>query len=129
MVVLTDNSQRRKTGLTTLMWIVSAIHAAVNFGQYVYTGYTANRSSSCKCIPAQWSQQFAEFLRNRKFYLNILPTRSEMTPSLSLVEFLSDEAKFGQELSLKWIDDQRIHQSFDKFAAELEVEKKIRKRN
>ncbi|CAA2956411.1 linoleate 9S-lipoxygenase 6-like [Olea europaea subsp. europaea] len=87
MVVLTDNSQRRKTGLTTLMWIVSAIHAAVNFGQ------------------------------------------SEMTPSLSLVEFLSDEAKFGQELSLKWIDDQRIHQSFDKFAAELEVEKKIRKRN
>lgn len=49
------------------MWIVSAIHAAVNFGQYVYTGYTANRSSSCKCIPAQWSQQFAEFLRNRSF--------------------------------------------------------------
>lgn len=27
----THNSQRRKTGLTALMWIVSAIHAAVNF--------------------------------------------------------------------------------------------------
>ncbi|CAI9776577.1 unnamed protein product [Fraxinus pennsylvanica] len=98
----------------------------------VYTDYPANRSTSCrKFIPVERSHLFAEFRRNpNKFYLNILPTRSEMTLRVDLVEvlsrYVSSESKLDQELSPKWIDDQRIHKSFEKFAsAELqEVEEK-----
>ncbi|KAL2470745.1 Linoleate 9S-lipoxygenase 5 [Abeliophyllum distichum] len=125
-----------KQVLTTLIWTVSAFHAAVNFGQYVYAGYPPNRPTSCrKFIPNEGTREFAEFLRDPdKFYLNMLPERSEMTLSIALVEvlsrYMSDDANLGKELSPNWIDDQRIHQSFKKFAAELqEVEKKIRERN
>lgn len=125
-----------KQVLTTLIWTVSAFHAAVNFGQYMYAGYPPNRPTSCrKFIPVEGTHEFAEFLRDPdKFYFNTLPTRSEMTLSIALVEvlsrYMSDDANLGQELSPKWIDDQRIHQSFKKFAHELkEVEKKIRERN
>ncbi|XP_022874248.1 linoleate 9S-lipoxygenase 6-like [Olea europaea var. sylvestris] len=125
-----------KQVLTTLIWTVSAFHAAVNFGQNMYAGYPPNRPTSCrKFIPVEGTHEFAEFLRDPdKFYFNTLPTRSEMTLSIALVEVLSrhmsDDANLGQELSPKWIDDQRIHQSFKKFAHELkEVEKKIRERN
>ncbi|KAL2488318.1 Linoleate 9S-lipoxygenase 5 [Forsythia ovata] len=125
-----------KQVLTTLIWNVSAFHAAVNFGQYVYASYPPNRPTSCrKFIPIEGTREFAEFLRDPdKFYLNMLPKRSEMTLSIALVEvlsrYMSDDANLGQELSPKWIDDQRIHQSYKKFAAELqEVENKIRKRN
>lgn len=40
--------------LTTLIWIASALHAAVNFGQYGYAGFPPNRPTRCrKFIPQE----------------------------------------------------------------------------
>ena len=34
--------------LTTIIWMVSAHHAALNFSQYDYNGYFLNRPSMCR---------------------------------------------------------------------------------
>ena len=52
-------------GLTTLIWIASALHASVNFGQYDYAGYPLNRPTLCRSfIPREGSFAYAEFLKD-----------------------------------------------------------------
>ncbi|KAI3461800.1 hypothetical protein Pfo_018463 [Paulownia fortunei] len=122
--------------LTTLIWTVSAFHAAITLGQYEYAGYPPNRPTACrKSIPHEGTMEFAEFLRDPdKYFLSMLPERFEMTLGIALVEVLSrhapDEACLGQQASPKWIDDERIHQRFKQFGDELkEVKERIKARN
>ncbi|OVA04601.1 Lipoxygenase [Macleaya cordata] len=121
--------------LTTLIWISSALHASVNFGQYGYGGYPPNRPSLCrKFIPNEGTFEFAEFLRDPdKYFLKMLPERIEMTLGIALLEILSrhtsDEVYLGQR-SLEWTDNEEVRRSFEKFRKNLlEVEKKILTRN
>lgn len=122
--------------LTTLIWIVSAFHASVNYGQYGYAGYPPNRPTLCrKFIPEEGTLEFANFLKDPdKYYLKMLPKRFEMTLSIALIEVLSthtsDEVYLGQNLSPGWTDNERVHQMFKQFGNELkEVEKRIVERN
>ncbi|PSR86298.1 Linoleate 9S-lipoxygenase 7 [Actinidia chinensis var. chinensis] len=122
--------------LTTLIWTASALHAAVNFGQYGYAGYPPNRPTVCrKFIPNEGTLGFVEFLRDPdKYYLSMLPERFEMTLSVALVEVLSrhtlDEVYLGQRSSVEWTDSEQIHKVFKQFHENLQqVEKKISKRN
>ncbi|KAM7521900.1 hypothetical protein LguiA_011802 [Lonicera macranthoides] len=122
--------------LTTLIWIVSAFHASVNYGQYGYAGYPPNRPTLCrKFIPEEGTLEFADFLKDPdKYYLEMLPKRFEATLSIALIEVLSthtsDEVYLGQNLSPGWTDNEQIHQMFKQFGNELkEVEKRIVERN
>ncbi|KAK9282511.1 hypothetical protein L1049_005431 [Liquidambar formosana] len=122
--------------LTTLIWITSALHASVNFGQYAYAAYPPNRPTLChKCIPSEGTMEFAEFLQDpEKYYLGMLPTRFEMTLSIALMEVLSrhtsDEVYLGQRPSSEWTDNVEVQQKFKKFGENLqEVEKRILERN
>lgn len=122
--------------LTTLIWTTSALHAAVNFGQYEYAGYPPSRPTLCrKFIPKEGTPEFAEFLRDPdKYFLRMLPERFETTLSVTLVEVLSrhtsDEVYLGQRTSEEWTDNQQIHQIFQQFQKNLqEVEKRISERN
>ncbi|KAJ8748171.1 hypothetical protein K2173_000579 [Erythroxylum novogranatense] len=121
--------------LTTLIWISSASHASVNYGQYAYAGYPPNRPMRCrKFIPEEGTLEFAEFLRDPDaYYLNMLPDRFEMTLSMALVEvlsqFSSDEQYLGQRPS-EWIGNEEIQKIFEKFNKELrDIERKILERN
>ncbi|XP_042510798.1 linoleate 9S-lipoxygenase A-like [Macadamia integrifolia] len=121
--------------LTTLIWIASAFHASVNFGQYDYAGYSPNRPMLCRrFIPMEGTFEFAEFLKDpEKYYLKMLPQRFEMTLGLALMEVLSrhttEEVYLGQR-SLEWTDNEEVHKEFKKFAENLkEVEKRINERN
>ncbi|KAK9141308.1 hypothetical protein Scep_010989 [Stephania cephalantha] len=125
--------------LTTFIWIASALHASVNFGQYAYGGYPPNRPSICrKFIPEEGTFEYAEFLQDPdKYFLRMLPERFEMTLGVALVEILSrhasDEMYLGQRglvSSDHWTDNEEVIKRFKKFQEDLkEVEKKIMERN
>ncbi|OMP07928.1 Lipoxygenase [Corchorus olitorius] len=122
--------------LTTLIWIASALHAAVNFGQYAYAGFPPNRPTQCrKFVPEEGTMEFAEFLKDPdKYFLNMLPERSQATLGIALAEVLSrhtcDEVYLGQRPTSEWIDSYEIKQKFDKFNASLqEIENKVLERN
>ncbi|XP_021685924.2 linoleate 9S-lipoxygenase 6 [Hevea brasiliensis] len=121
--------------LTTLIWIASALHASVNFGQYAYASYPPNRPMLCRrFIPNEGEIEFAEFLRDPdKYYLNMLPERFETTLGIALTAVLSqhssDEVYLGQR-PLEWTDNKEVRQKFEKFNEDLkEIEKNISKRN
>ncbi|MCD7453934.1 hypothetical protein HAX54_022690 [Datura stramonium] len=122
--------------LTTLIWISSGLHASVNFGQYGYIGHPLNRPTKCRnFIPMEGTKEFAEFLHDPdKFFLKMLPNRSEITLYMAMLEVLSaptsDEVYLGQRQSPNWIDDVWIKQRFEQFTEELnEVDKRIVERN
>ncbi|KAG9458456.1 hypothetical protein H6P81_002964 [Aristolochia fimbriata] len=51
--------------LTTLIWLASAQHAALNFGQYPYGGYVPNRPPLMRrLIPDQNDPEYLNFLRD-----------------------------------------------------------------
>ncbi|XP_010268333.1 PREDICTED: linoleate 9S-lipoxygenase 2-like [Nelumbo nucifera] len=131
-----DNLSDLVETLTTLIWIASALHASVNFGQYDYGGYPPNRPTLCqKFIPEEGTFEYAEFLKNPdKYFLKMLPERFEMTVGVALMEVLSrhtsDEAYLGQGRSLEWTDSGEIRQRFETFRQHLqEAEKRILERN
>ncbi|XP_042958020.1 linoleate 9S-lipoxygenase 5-like [Carya illinoinensis] len=121
--------------LTILIWIASAIHASVNFGQYTYAGYPSNRPTLCrKFIPKEGTFEYAEFLKDPdKYYLKMLPDTFEMSIGVALKEVLSwhtsDEVYLGQRPS-EWTDNEEVRQKFEKFNGTLkEIEGKIVSRN
>lgn len=122
--------------LTTLIWIASALHASVNFGQYAYAGYPLNRPTLCrKFIPEEGTFEYAEFLKDPdKYYLNMLPERVEMTLGIALAEAVSrhtsDEVYLGQRSSSLWINNEEVSHKFEKFNQELRnIEKRIKEKN
>ncbi|XP_020107220.1 linoleate 9S-lipoxygenase A-like [Ananas comosus] len=122
--------------LTTLIWIASALHAAVNFGQYGYAGFPPNRPTRCrKFIPQEGTLEFAEFIGNPdKYYLEMVPDRFTTTLGVALIEVLSehiaDEVYIGQRTSSRWTDDGEVLRLFDGFAESLrQVEQRIEERN
>lgn len=121
--------------LTILIWIASASHASVNFGQYTYAGYPLNRPTLCrKFIPEEGTFEYAEFLRDPdNYYLKMLPDTFEMSIGVALVEVLSrhtsDEVYLGQRPS-EWTDNEEVRHKFEKFNDTLkEIEGKIMRRN
>ncbi|XP_062020100.1 linoleate 9S-lipoxygenase 5-like [Rosa rugosa] len=122
--------------LTTLIWIASALHASVNFGQYAYNGYPLNRTTLCRrFIPQEGTFEYAEFLGDPdKYYLNMLPERDKMILGIAIAEVLSkhtsDEVYLGQRLSSLSIKNEEIGQKFEKFNRELQnIEKRIEDKN
>ncbi|XVF81301.1 hypothetical protein PTKIN_Ptkin15bG0144400 [Pterospermum kingtungense] len=122
--------------LSTLIWIASALHASVNFGQYAYAGYPPNRPTLCrKFVPEEGTMEFAEFLKDPdKYFLKMLPERLQATLGIALMEVLSrhtsDEVYLGQRPTSEWIDNDEVKQKFEKFTNSLQqIEKKISERN
>ncbi|KAI3418270.1 Lipoxygenase [Psidium guajava] len=122
--------------LTTLIWTSSALHASVAFGQYAYAGYPPNRPPACrKYIPNEGTFEFAEFLRDTdRYFIKMLPRRSEMTLWIALMEVLSqhtsDQEYLGQTSMVQWTDKEEVHQLFMKFKRNLgDIRGRIRERN
>lgn len=123
--------------LTTLIWIASAFHASVNFGQYAYSGYPPNRPTQFrKDIPWEGTFEYAEFITDPdKYYLKALPGKLNMSLSVALMEVLSrhasDEVYLGQRSSTTvWINNEMVRKTFDVFNKELkQIEKRITERN
>lgn len=123
--------------LTTLIWVVSGHHAAVNFGQYDYAGFVPNRPCLARrLIPETTQSEFQKLLQDpHQFMLETLPSQEQATVLMMVVESLSthtpDEEYLGHNgFHTKWTIDQRSIDAFKRFSARLAgVDKQIQKRN
>ncbi|VAH18017.1 unnamed protein product [Triticum turgidum subsp. durum] len=122
--------------LSTLIWIASALHAAVNFGQYAYAGFPPNRPTRCRrFVPLPGSPEMTQLEADpEKFFLEMVPDRFTATLGLALIEVLSnhtsDEVYLGQRATSTWTDDGQLLRLLDRFREDLRrVEKRVEERN
>lgn len=119
-----------------IIWTASALHAAVNFGQYPYGGYILNRpTNSRRFIPEKGTPEYDEMEKSpQKAYLKTITSKYQTLIDLSVIEILSrhasDEVYLGERDSKYWTSDSRAVQAFTKFGTKLaEIEGKIHSRN
>ncbi|KAL1085546.1 hypothetical protein V6Z11_D08G057600 [Gossypium hirsutum] len=124
--------------LTTLIWITSGLHAAVNFGQYGYGGWPPNRPMLLrKFLPRDEKEM--EDMDIIKFMEEMLPDKFQMKLAIAVMDLLSqhtlDEVYLGQTSPQKerpLIEDHKsiIQKKFRKFRESLEaIEQNIKERN
>ncbi|XP_020110641.1 lipoxygenase 6, chloroplastic [Ananas comosus] len=124
--------------LTTMIWIASGQHAAINFGQYPFGGYMPNRPTLMKkLIPQEDEPEYEKFLLNpQQVFLSSVPSQLQATQVMAVQDTLSthspDEEYLGRvsESNPSWISDRRVLELYDKFSSRLdEIEDIINKRN
>ena len=123
--------------LTTLIWLASAQHAALNFGQYPYGGYVPNRPPLMRrLIPEERDPEYDNFQMDpKKYFLNASPSLLQATKYMAVVDTLSthspDEECLGERQQPSvWSGDPEIIEAFYAFSAEIRrIEKEIEKRN
>ncbi|KAK2998677.1 hypothetical protein RJ639_024574 [Escallonia herrerae] len=121
---------------TIIIWVASALHAAVNFGQYPYAGFLPNRPTiSRRFMPEPGTPDYAELETNpEKAFLRTITSQFHTLLGVSLTEMLSrhgsDEVYLGQRETPEWTSDVQPLNAFRRFGTKLEeIEKKIIGRN
>ncbi|KAJ8755920.1 hypothetical protein K2173_024465 [Erythroxylum novogranatense] len=123
--------------LTTIIWLASAQHAALNFGQYPYGGYVPNRPPLMRrLIPEENDPEYEIFMADpQKYFLSALPSLLQTTKFMAVVDNLSthspDEEYIGerQQPSI-WTGDAEMIEAFYGFSAGIgQIEKEIDRRN
>ncbi|KAK4852795.1 hypothetical protein QYF36_027138 [Acer negundo] len=110
---------------TIIIWVASALHAAVNFGQYPYAGYLPNRPTlSRKFMPEEGTPDYAELESNPdKAFLRTITAQLQTILGISLIEILSrhstDEVYLGQRATPEWTLDHQPMQAFQDFGNTL----------
>ncbi|KAL6505330.1 hypothetical protein OROGR_025147 [Orobanche gracilis] len=124
--------------LTTIIWVASGHHAAVNFGQFDYAGYFPNRPTIARTqMPTEdpsdeEKKQFLE--RPEEFLLKCFPSQAQATVVMVVLDVLSnhspDEEYIGQQIQPYWATDKVISSAFERFSGRLkEIEEIIDSRN
>ncbi|KAF1882550.1 hypothetical protein Lal_00002728 [Lupinus albus] len=121
---------------TIVIWTASALHAAVNFGQYPYGGFILNRPTlSRRFMPEKGSAEYEELVKSpQKAYLKTITPKFQTLIDLSVIEILSrhasDELYLGQRDNANWTSDTRALEAFKNFGNKLaEIEKKFSNTN
>lgn len=121
---------------TTIIWVASALHAAVNFGQYLYAGYLPNRPTiSRRFMPEPGSVEYAELAKNPdRAFLQTITSQFQTILGVSLIEILSrhssDEVYLGQRDTPEWTTDEKALNAFGRFRDKLiDVESQILEMN
>ncbi|KAL5577514.1 hypothetical protein UlMin_019213 [Ulmus minor] len=122
---------------TTIIWIASALHAAVNFGQYIYGGYLPNRPTiSRRLIPEKGTCEYSELQSNpEKAFLKTFTAEAKTLLGVALIEILSrhdpDEVYLGERDNRdQWTADADALEAFKRFGEKLaQIENNIMKRN
>ncbi|KAH7439962.1 hypothetical protein KP509_04G084600 [Ceratopteris richardii] len=121
---------------TTIIWVASAHHAAINFGQYAYGGYMPN--SPCMAlllIPEEGTLEYAEMeVDPEKYFLRMVPPQADTTRAMAVLELLaqhfSDEEYLGERKDWRWTSDTRAMSKLNSLRENLmKVELEIEARN
>lgn len=123
--------------ITTLIWLASAQHAALNFGQYPFGGYVPNRPPLMRrLIPEEADACYQSFLRDpQRFFLSAIPSVLQATKFMAVVDTLSthspDEEYLGERQQPSvWCGDAAVVEAFGEFSEEIRrIEEMIQKRN
>ncbi|RWV83219.1 hypothetical protein GW17_00055207 [Ensete ventricosum] len=121
---------------TTIIWIGSALHAAINFGQYPYAGYLPNRPTmSRRFMPEPGTPEYEELKKNPdKVFLKTITSQLLTVLGLNTIEILSnhssDEVYLGQRDTPEWTSDKKAVKAFEHFGKRLKgIEAEIMKKN
>ncbi|KAK1583692.1 hypothetical protein Q3G72_026153 [Acer saccharum] len=110
---------------TIIIWVASALHAAVNFGQYPYVGYMPNRLAiSRRFMPEKGTPEYSELESDPdKALFKTFPTLLQTVLMTVLMEILSrhstDEEYLGQRNTPEWTFDRAPLQAFVEFGNKL----------
>ncbi|XP_031125615.1 linoleate 13S-lipoxygenase 3-1, chloroplastic-like isoform X2 [Ipomoea triloba] len=123
--------------LTTIIWLCSAQHAALNFGQYPYGGYLPNRPTLMRrLIPDENDPEYAVFVSDpQKYFFKALPSKPDATKLIAVVDTLSthspDEEYLGERPHPStWTSDAAMVEAFFEFSADIgQIEEEIDSRN
>ncbi|KAH7573758.1 hypothetical protein JRO89_XS03G0203300 [Xanthoceras sorbifolium] len=117
---------------TIIIWVASALHAAVNFGQYPYAGYLPNRPTiSRRFMPEPGTPEYAELEKDPDLaFLKTITAQLQTLLGVSLIEILSrhstDEVYLGQRDTPEWTSDHEPLAAFERFGKRLvEIENRI----
>jgi len=134
-----DSPESLAHALTTIIWVASAHHAAVNFGQYDFGGYFPNRPSIARTnMPVEEpvdAAALAAFLDNPDQALReCFPSQVQATLVMAVLDLLSthspDEEYLGGLETAPWSDDAEVQAAYGEFNARLkEIEGIIDARN
>ncbi|KAH1137407.1 hypothetical protein GYH30_027413 [Glycine max] len=121
----------------TLIWIASALHVAVNFGQYPYRGLILNRPTiSRRFMPEKGSPEYDALAKNpEKEFLKTITGKKETLIDLTVIEILSRHASGEFYLGQRdggdyWTSDAGPLEAFKRFGNNLEeIEKKLIEKN
>ncbi|KAL2942162.1 putative linoleate 9S-lipoxygenase 5 [Bienertia sinuspersici] len=120
---------------TTIIWLASAFHAVLNFGQYPYSGYMPNRPTiSRQFMPEPNTPEFEELKKNPDtVFLKTVTSQLRTMVCISVIELISrhseDEVYLG-EREEGWTSDSLPLNAFERFSKSLvEIENKILERN
>ncbi|XP_061994712.1 probable linoleate 9S-lipoxygenase 5 [Rosa rugosa] len=121
---------------TIVIWTASALHAAVNFGQYPFAGYLPNRPTvSRRFMPEIGTPEYEELKTNPDLaFLKTVTAQLQTVLGVSLIEILSrhasDEVYLGQRDTPGWTSDTKVLEAFERFGKKLaEIEAEIVRMN
>ncbi|KAL4357254.1 hypothetical protein AHAS_Ahas09G0168300 [Arachis hypogaea] len=103
---------------TTIIWTASALHAAVNFGQYPCGGLILNRPTlSIRLLPEQGTAEYEEMVKShQKAYLITITPKLETLIDFTTIEILSkhasDEVYLRERDNPHWTFGSRALQPF-----------------
>ncbi|XP_020271280.1 linoleate 13S-lipoxygenase 2-1, chloroplastic-like isoform X2 [Asparagus officinalis] len=130
--------------LSTIIWVTSGHHAAVNFGQYHFSGYFPNRPTVTRLnMPVEdlQSEEYEKFLQKPEAtLLRCFPSQVQANPRvqatvvMSILDVLSnhspDEEYLGETAEPAWARDEEINAAFERFHGRMkEIEGIIDGRN
>ncbi|KAK9068666.1 hypothetical protein SSX86_012781 [Deinandra increscens subsp. villosa] len=124
--------------LTTIIWVASGHHAAVNFGQYDYAGYIPNRATIARVkMPCEdpTDDEWEAFKRRPEDeLLSTFPSQVQATKIMAVLDVLSnhspDEEYIGACMELTYEANPHIKAAYERFAGRLkELEGIIDDRN
>ncbi|MBA0778630.1 hypothetical protein Gotri_006478 [Gossypium trilobum] len=110
---------------TIIIWIASAFHAAINFGQYLYAGYLSNRPTvSRRFMPKPGTKEYDELENNPDLaFLKTITAQFQALLGVSLIKGLSrhatNEIYLGQRDTAEWTTDDEPLAAFERFGKKL----------
>uniref|UniRef100_A0A0D9ZC24 Lipoxygenase n=1 Tax=Oryza glumipatula TaxID=40148 RepID=A0A0D9ZC24_9ORYZ len=134
-----DTVQELTRACTIIIWIASALHAAVNFGQYPYAGFLPNRPTvSRRPMPEPGTEEYAKLERGGDeadlVFIHTITSQFQTILGISLIEILSkhssDEVYLGQRDTPEWTSDAKALDAFKRFGSRLvDIENRIKDMN
>ncbi|KAI4381046.1 hypothetical protein MLD38_007163 [Melastoma candidum] len=113
--------------VTTIAWVSSGHHAAVNFGQYTFSGYFPSRPAIARVnIPIEDPDPEALnsfYKQPHDMLLRCFPSQTQATIVMAILYVLSthspDEEYLGKNIEPAWAEDPVIKSAFEKFNRKL----------
>ncbi|XP_071712286.1 lipoxygenase 2, chloroplastic-like [Rutidosis leptorrhynchoides] len=124
--------------VSTIMWVTSGHHSAVNFGQYDFAGYFPNRPTISRTkMPDDnpTNEEWESFIkRPEDVLLKCFPSQIQATQVMAVLDVLSshspDEEYIGANIEAAWEAEPAIKTAFEEFRSRLnELEGIIDSRN